>query len=218
MRGIGPHHLSRRGALSAAGVPVYADRGSEGGYRLLDGYRTRLNGVSPQEAEAMFLSGLAGPADALGLGATLAAAQMKLVTALPPSMRSAAHRVRTRFHLDAPAWFHSAEVPEHLRALFQAVWSDKMVEVRYRSWKAEKQRRLTPLGLVLKGGAWYLVGSVGASVRSYHVGRIRKLTVLDESFDRSADFDLAAHWAASTERLEEELYPHWRSSGCRRPA
>lgn len=196
-------------ALSAAGVPIYADRGSAGGYRLLDGYRTRLNGVSPQEAEAMFLSGLAGPADALGLGATLAAAQLKLVTALPPSMRSAADHVRSRFHLDAPAWFHKPEAPEHLRELFQAVWSDRMVEVRYRSWKTEKRRRLAPLGFVLKGGAWYLVGSVEGSVRTYHVGRIRELTVLDESFERPTGFDLAAHWGASTEKLEEKLHPHW---------
>lgn len=195
-------------ALGAAGVPVYADRGSAGGYRLLDGYRTRLNGVSPQEAEAMFLSGLSGPADALGLGATLAAAQLKLVTALPPSMRSAADRVRTRFHLDAPAWFHRPEAPEHLRDLFQAVWSDRMVEVRYRSWKAEKRRRLAPLGLVLKGGAWYLVGSVEGSIRTYYVGRIRELIVLQESFERPPAFDLAEHWTKSTERLEEEMHPH----------
>ena len=195
-------------ALSAAGVPVYADRGASGGYRLLDGYRTRLNGVSPQEAEAIFLSGLSGPADALGLGATLAAAQLKLVTALPPSMRSAADRVRTRFHLDAPDWFHRAETPEHLRELFQAVWTDRMVEIRYRSWKAEKLRRLSPLGLVLKGGAWYLVGAVETSVRTYYVGRIRELTVLQEPSERPPSFDLAAHWARSTERLEAELHPN----------
>lgn len=195
-------------ALSAAGVPVYADRGSAGGYRLLDGYRTRLNGVSPQEAQAMFLSGLTGPADALGLGSALGSARLKLVTALPPSMRSAADHVRARFHLDVPAWFHRADAPEHLRELFTAVWDDRYVEIRYRSWKAEKRRRVAPLGLVLKGGAWYLVGAVEGSVRTYHVGRVRELTVLVETFEREASFDLSAHWAASTDRLEEELHPN----------
>lgn len=193
-------------ALSAAGVPVYADRGSAGGYRLLEGYRTKLNGMSPQEADAVFLSGLPGPAEALGFGATLAAAELKLVAALPSTMRQAADRVRTRFHLDAPNWFGSSETPAHLHDLAQAVWDDRMIEIRYRSWKAEKQRQLAPLGLVLKGGSWYLVGSVQGSVRTYYVGRIRELHLLDEKFARPKAFDLAAHWAANTDRLEAELH------------
>ncbi len=193
-------------ALSAAEVPVYADRGSAGGYRLLEGYRTRLNGMSPAEAEAVFLSGLPGPAEALGLGATLANAQLKLLTALPPEMRSAAARVRTRFHLDAPGWFHSFETPEHLHKIVRAVWDDRMIEIRYRSWKAEKRRRLAPLGLVLKGGGWYLAGAVDGGVRTYYVGRIRELTLLDTRFERPDGFDLAAYWADSTRRLEAEMH------------
>ena len=194
-------------ALSAAGIPVYSERGPEGGYRLLDGYRVRLNGLSPQEAEALFLTGLTGPAADLGLGAVMAAAETKLLAALPQDLRKGAERMRARFHLDAPAWFGEAEQPAHLPAIADAVWRQRPIRIRYRSWKAEKERRVEPLGIVLKSGAWYLAGRVEASVRTYRIARILDLVPLDEAFERPEDFDLAAYWKAATARLEAELHP-----------
>jgi predicted DNA-binding transcriptional regulator YafY len=195
-------------ALSAAGVPVYSDRGSTGGYRLLDGYRTRLNGLSLDEVKALFLSGLSEPAAALGLGAVMTGAQLKLTAALPAEIRSAAERMRACFHLDAPGWFHESEQPAYLRQIAAAVWEQRLVDMRYRSWKAEKYRRVAPLGIVLKSGAWYLIGCVDASARTYRVSRIRELTLLDDAFERPSGFDLAAYWQESTERLEAELHPN----------
>lgn len=193
-------------ALSAAGVPVYAERGAGGGYRLLEGYRTRLNGLSAQEAQALFLSGLGEAATALGLGAVLAAAQTKVTAGLPANLRSAAARMRARFHLDAPGWFYEAEEPLFLQAVAAAAWEQHLIEIRYQSWRAEKRRRVAPLGLVLKSGAWYLVGAVDASVRTYRISRIRALESLAERFEPPAGFDLAAWWGESTRRLEEEMY------------
>jgi predicted DNA-binding transcriptional regulator YafY len=195
-------------ALAAAGVPVYADRGAEGGYRLLDGYRVRLNGLSEGEAEALFMAGLPGPAAALGLDAAMMAAQTKLMAALPESLRPNARGMQQRFHLDAPGWFGETEEPKHLRAIAGAVLRDNLIEIRYRSWKAEKRRRVAPLGLVLKGGNWYLAGLVDASVRTYRVARVLDCTVLDAPFTRPVDFDLAGYWRASIERLEAELHPN----------
>ena len=195
-------------ALSAAGIPVYSERGSEGGYRLLDGYRTRLNGLSQREAETLFMAGLSGPAADLGLGAVMAAAQLKLLAALPAELRAGAERMRARFHLDAPTWFGEAEQPVHLPAIAGAVWEMRPIEIRYRSWRAEKMRRLEPLGIVLKGGAWYLVGRVGDSVRTYRIARILDLVVSDDRFERPETFDLAAHWSQSTRRLEQEMHPN----------
>jgi predicted DNA-binding transcriptional regulator YafY len=193
-------------ALSAAGVPVYSDRGSAGGYRLLEGYRTRLNGLSLEEAKALFLTGLTGPAAALGLGPVMAAAQLKLTAALPAEMRAAAERTRACFHLDAPGWFHGKEMPVHLQEVAMAVWDQRLIEMRYRSWKTETRRRLAPLGLVLKSGAWYLVGLVDNSARTYRIARIREVQILDETFQRPPEFDLDAYWAENTQRLEHKLH------------
>jgi len=141
-------------ALSAAGIPVYSERGSEGGYRLLDGYRMQMNGLPAKEAESLFMAGLSGFAADLGIGAVMAAAQNKLLSAIPASLRVGVEQMRARFHLDAPAWFAQGERPAHLHLVAAAVWAQRLIRMRYQSWQAQKDR----LGLVLKGGAWYLVG------------------------------------------------------------
>jgi len=195
-------------ALSAAGIPVYSERGSGGGYRLLDGYRTRLNGLSSAEAEALFLAGLTRQTADMGLGRVVATAQTKLLAAMPAEIRAGAERMRSRFHLDAPGWFGESESPAHLPLVADAVWRERPIRIRYRSWKAEKERRVEPLGIVHKGGAWYLVGQVEGSVRTYRISRILDLDILDERFTRPEPFDLEAYWADNTRRLDAELHPN----------
>ncbi|GEP12477.1 hypothetical protein MMMDOFMJ_4395 [Methylobacterium gnaphalii] len=195
-------------ALSSSGVPVYADRGPEGGFRLLDGYRVRLNGLSPSEAGALFLSGLPGPAAALGLDAAMIAAQNKLMTALPADLRGDADRMQERFHLDAPGWFGEAEQPTNLRAIASAVLRGTLVDMRYQSWRSQKERRVAPLGLVLKGGSWYLAGQADGTVRTYRIARVLHCTPLDTGFDRPKNFDLAAYWQEATLRMETEMHPN----------
>jgi predicted DNA-binding transcriptional regulator YafY len=195
-------------ALSAAGIPVYSERGSGGGYRLLNGYRTRLNGLSSAEAEALFLAGLPRQTTDMGLGPVIATAQAKLLAAMPEEIRAGAERIRSRFHLDAPSWFREGESVAHLPLVADAVWREQPIFIRYRSWKGEKERRVEPLGIVQKGGAWYLVGQVEGSARTYRISRILELKVLDEQFARPEPFDLERYWTDSTHRLDAELYPN----------
>ncbi len=195
-------------ALSLAGIPVYSERGSDGGYRLLDGYRVRLNGMSQAEAEAMFLSGLPGAAADLGLGSLMAGAQKKMTAALPEELRQSAAKMQAKFYLDAPTWFGENEQPLHLQAIADAVWNSKRIRMRYRAWKSEKNREAEPLGVVLKGGAWYMAAKVEESVRTYRIARILDLVVTEDRFDRPGDFDLASYWNENTRRLEEELHPN----------
>lgn len=193
-------------SLGEAGVPVYGDRGPSGGYQLLDGYRTRLTGLTGDEAGSLFLAGMPGPAAELGLGTVLAAAELKLLAALPPELRSRAGRIRERFHLDAPGWFRDAERPEHIAAVADAVWNQRRIAIHYRRWGGEVRRTLEPLGLVLKGGIWYVVARVAGSVRTYRVSRILTLEVLEDRFERPDDFDLAAYWESWLPQFQARLH------------
>jgi predicted DNA-binding transcriptional regulator YafY len=190
--------------LAAAGVPVYAEQGRFGGYRLVDGYRTRLTGLSRDEAEALFLLGLRGPARDMGLGELLTTAQLKVVAALPAPWRDASARAAQRFHLDVPGWFHDADPPRALAELARAVWSDLTVVLRYRR-REEVTRTVQPYGLVLKAGTWYLLGRVRGDLRTYRVDRVVEVTVTDEPFAREESFDLAAEWAARAARFVEGM-------------
>jgi predicted DNA-binding transcriptional regulator YafY len=191
-------------ALSAAGVPIYAERGPHGGIQLVDGYRTRLTGLTADEAEALFLSGLPGPAAELGLGTVLAAARLKVLAALPTDLRTRAARLVERFHLDASAWFHDADRVPHLATVAEAVWEGRRVRIGYPRDSGEVERVLDPLGIVLKAGVWYLVAGVEGQVRTYRVARISHVIALDAPVHRPVEFDLAAYWAAATAAYERE--------------
>ncbi len=193
--------------LSASGIPVFADRGTHGGFQLLEGYRTRLTGLTPEEAESLFLSGYPGPAAQLGLGTVLAAAQLKVLAALPQELRSRAGRLRQRFHLDAPGWFQEPDVTPHLQQIAEAVWADRRLEMHYRrggDGGVVTLRVVDALGVVLKAGAWYLVGRREGIVRTYRVSRIDDLTMLDK-FERPEDFDLAEYWDRSVAAYAETI-------------
>ncbi|MFJ7278183.1 helix-turn-helix transcriptional regulator [Kitasatospora sp. NPDC098663] len=184
-------------ALGAAGIPLFGEAGHGGGYQLLDGYRTRLTGLTADESQTLFLAGLPGQAAELGLGEVLAAAQLKLRAALPAELRERAGRIQERFHLDAPGWYGDVDETPHLAAVAAALWDRRRVWVRYRRWKAptEVERRLEPYGLVLKAGRWYLVAAAdGATPRTYRVDQILELRELGEEFEMPAGFDLVAHW------------------------
>lgn len=190
--------------LSAAGVPIFAERGPLGGIRLVDGYRTRLTGMTADEAEALFLAGLPGPAAQLGLGTVVAAAQLKVMAALPPELRSRASRIVQRFHLDAAGWFHPDEAVPHLDALSAAVWDGRQVHISYERGGGPVERTIGPLGLVLKGGVWYVIGLADGQIRTYRVSRVATATVLDDPVDRPDGFDLAAYWTESSAAYERD--------------
>jgi predicted DNA-binding transcriptional regulator YafY len=182
--------------LGAAGVPVYGERGKGGGYRLLDGYRTNLTGLTAEEAGALLMSGAPGPAAELGLGSLLAATRLKLLAAVPTALRETATRAEGRFYLDPGGWAHDrARDDRHLKTVARAVWNDGRLEIGYRRPDGQAARRtLDPLGLVHKTGVWYLVAIHDGATRVYRVDRILAAQETETASRRPEDFDLTTFW------------------------
>ncbi|MGW5766426.1 helix-turn-helix transcriptional regulator [Streptomyces tendae] len=197
-------------ALSEAGVPVYAERGRAGGYRLVGGYRTRLTGLARGEAEALFLSGVPRALREMGLEDAASAARLKVSAALLPSLRDASRTAAQRFHLDAPNWFREPETPELLPAVADAVWDDRRVAARYRRGTDEVVRELDPYGLVLKAGVWYVCARVAGAAgdgpfRVYRIDRFTAVDAGEERFTRDDGFDLPSFWAERAEQFARSI-------------
>ena len=192
--------------LSAAGVPVYAERGRNGGFALLPGWKTQLTGLTPAEAEAVFLSGLAGPAADLGLGEQVQSAQLKVLASLPAQWQGNARRISSRFHLDPIEWYREADAMPHLPTVSQAVWEERQLAIGYESWSRTASRVVHPLGLVLKAGAWYLVAAREGEARTYRVANVLAAELLPDKVVRPRGFDLPAWWAAAVKRFESEIF------------
>ena len=229
-------------ALGFAGVPVIAERGAGGGWRLLDGYKTNISGLNDHEVQALFATRPSKLLADLRLDKASDAALVKLLSVLPAVNRRGAELAWQRIHIDVSGWNNSRDPVPHLPALQQAVMSDRRVRIMYERDGCGSERTLEPLGLIAKGATWYLAGAGGArtsrpqspgvsagddrlssgtldhcgrdarapgaidgEVRSYRVSRIRDVVILDETFTRPPDFDLATFWERSQESFRERL-------------
>lgn len=195
-------------SLQIAGVPLTGEAGHEGGYELSGGYRTNLTGFTTNEAAALFLAGTPGLATELGMGDAASTVRQKLVAALPAEQRQSATRMSRSFHLDAPGWFQHFDRPPHLATVTDAVLGQRRIRVTYRSWERESVKLLDPYGLVQKGGRWYLIAvstKRGHRPSTYRVDQIVDIAVLDDTFSRPDDFDLAAYWNESLRTFRERL-------------
>ncbi|MGC8488293.1 MAG: helix-turn-helix transcriptional regulator [Clostridia bacterium] len=195
-------------ALAAAGVPVYAERGAAGGYRLMEGYRMRPPGLTSAEAGALWLAGLPDAVRRLGWGPALAGAQAKLLAVMGPEQRRQTALMRERLYVEGASWFGAPDEPPHLAVVTDAAFSGRVIRVRYRSWSAERTRTLEPLGLVLKGGTWYLVAQDhdAKKARTYRVAAIQSVELLDEYASRPAQFDLAGYWKRASAEFIGRVY------------
>ena len=190
-------------ALSMAGVPLYSEAGPEGGFALLDGYRTTLTGLTDGEVRALFMLSIPAPLAELGVSRELRSALLKLSAALPDARRQDEEQVRQRFHLDSTWWHQGEDSVPHLQTIHQAVLQDHQLDLKYRPMPTvEIEQRVDPYGLVAKAGVWHLVCARNGRVRVHCVSDLLDARMMDETFERPAQFDLAAFWR--TWRVERE--------------
>ncbi|MEV5383353.1 YafY family protein [Streptomyces sp. NPDC052721] len=192
-------------ALSAAGVPVYAERGRHGGIELLPGFRTDVTGLTADESRALFILAAQGAHAALGLDAALGSALRKVMAALPAPHRPAAEVTSRRILVDATRWKSGPRQAVDLDVLQDAVFSDRRLRLRYRHGGEREPRTYTvdPYGLVAKAGVWYLVADRRGRPRLFRADRVRSARLLDEPVRRRPGVELADVWELLRRQVEE---------------
>jgi predicted DNA-binding transcriptional regulator YafY len=196
-------------ALHQSGVALYGEPGRDGGYQLVDGYRTQLTGLTRDEARALSLAGLPAAAGDLGLGPEAAGAAAKLTAALSDEQRRRADEVRQRLHIDSSAWYGELDPAPLLPAVADALWRQQQLRIHYQRWREPSpvERTVDPLGLVHKTGRWYLVARAADQVRTYRMSNLDSVEPTGARFDRPENFDLAGHWRAYLADFAQRRHP-----------
>ena len=193
-------------ALSMAGIPIYGEPGPEGGFALLNSYRTSLTGLTEGEVRALFMLNIPAPLADLGVSQELRTALLKLSAALPDSLRHDEVKVRQRFHLDAAWWRQGEEQLPYLSIIHNALWQNRQLHIVYHTTVGVKVSRLVaPYGLVAKAGVWYVVCGRKEAIHVHRVSDLLLVNAADETFVHPADFDLAAFWSNWCEAYESLL-------------
>jgi predicted DNA-binding transcriptional regulator YafY len=192
-------------ALSSAGIPVYAERGADGGCCLVEDYRTDLTGLNQDEARALFMLTAPGPLDSLGVGQKMRSALRKLAAALPgyletpqtlPGMRGG--RTRAQVYLDWTGWEHHSGPGEFPGMLYRAMQRKEQVWLTYKAWSGVETTQLaSPLGLVAKTGEWHLAWLGHAKLHWQRVRDLLQVAPGGVNFEDPPDFDLEAAWHAN---------------------
>jgi predicted DNA-binding transcriptional regulator YafY len=196
-------------ALSSAGIPVYGEPGLDGGYSLVENYRTSLTGLTEGEARALFMLRIPEPLAALGLDQDLKSALRKLSAVLPNSRRDDEKRVHERFHLDS-SWWRQVESPApYLDILYQAVWQDRCIRLVSRPMvNVEIEQFVDPYGLVAKAGVWYLVCRSNGQIRVHLISELSDVQCTSKQFERPSDFNLVATWSAWCAEREQSYFSY----------
>lgn len=193
-------------ALSRTGIPVFAKRGKNGGWSLLEGYRTNITGLKDDEIKSLFISPSIQLLHDLGLSNEWSHARQKLMASIPSFLQKDANDVWNRIHIDTSTWKQSNEKIDYFKILQQAIWEERKLQLTYKRANGKMVDRIVdPLGLVAKGSTWYLIASANEKIRNYRASRITSAIMTEETFSRPEDFNLAQYWDSSTQKFIRNL-------------
>ncbi|MEM9952686.1 MAG: YafY family protein [Chloroflexota bacterium] len=191
--------------LSSANIPVYSERGRNGGWQLVEGYRSSLIGLTSEELSTLILTPSHILQD-LGLDTVNEIATLKLLATLPKIRRTDADKVRERVHVDGASWHGQENATQYLADVQCAIWNEQIITITYqRTPDTQVERTIAPLGLVIKGRIWYLIAMIDEEYRTYRISRIKSVIITDKTFIRPSDFDLAHYWEQTTQQFKATL-------------
>jgi predicted DNA-binding transcriptional regulator YafY len=188
-------------ALSEAGVPIFTVRGSGGGIALMEGFQTRLTGLTTDEARSLFLVGQPQVAHRLGLGAPTRTARNKLLNAIAPTLSEEADQLASWFLNDPDPWAGNRIPHGELRRLGRSIQQHRRVEV---TLGHEPLLTVRPLGLVLKAGSWNLIHVTKDVVDVLCIDDLRATRLTNQFFIPPADFDLTEFWTLHLQQSSGE--------------
>lgn len=196
-------------ALSVAGIPVYAQPGTNGGVFIEEGFRASLTDLSQNQILALFMAintNAKSLAD-IGMEQTTKLALLKVFNTLPLSHQHEVRRTQQRFYIDSDGWFNLGDESQYLDVIQHAVWQDQQLELVYQSYDTSPYELIVDAyALVSKADKWYLVGrKESGDYRIYRLTRIIQVGISDNVFERDPSFDLTAYWQASRNNFRQEI-------------
>ncbi len=202
-------------ALSLSGIPIYTQRGEDGGCFLDEAYRVSLTDLNLGELQSLFIMGGTQPLEALNIHQKVEDSLLKLLSSLPTHYQTQAKALQQRLYIDTKRWMQYEDETPFLNTLQSAVWNNQQIEAIYQSSdKTPRRIILQPYGLVVKTHIWYLVAwSVEHhAFRVYRASRFHQIAASNAHFERDSEFDLAKTWEQLSVNFQTHIAPTYTAT------
>ena len=197
-------------SLSSIGIPIFTDRGTNGGIKLLGDYQTSLSGINKDELYSLFIPTGDKVLDDLGIEKLKDSTMIKLLGDSSTYQINEIKNIQNYIFIDMYTWGENPQKVDTaiLSTLKEGIWNNKVLNIAYRKINETKDVILNPLGLVCKRGIWYLIGENTEAIKTYKVSNIESALLTDILFDRPKDFNLEKHWKSSTINFKSSIPKH----------